>query len=75
MTGRQRVYNQIKCIIVLLVTYLEEGHALPEDVGAAELMGIVVGGAPVVLVFTTVSLLEAYFWLSHPLCEVTDLLC
>ena len=36
------------------VAALKGGHCLVEDVGAAELVGVVVGGAPVVLVFAAV---------------------
>ena len=45
--------------IFLAVTYLKVAHALAEGIGAAELVGVVVRGAPVVLVFAAIGLLWA----------------
>ena len=62
MATLQGVRSEQNCYIIVvihLLTYLKVVHALAEDVGAAELVGVVVRGAPVVLVFAAICLLWA----------------
>ena len=54
------VILKISCYLPInVLAHLKVAHALAEDVGAAELVGVVVGGAPVVLVFAAICLLWA----------------